>query len=46
MNKINKIEKICHFCKTAITNDNYLGNDENGYIHVRCLDGQIKSLKL
>lgn len=38
-------QKICHRCKETIVNNNYLGNEDIGFIHLSCLESQIKYLK-
>jgi len=39
------LKKICHRCKEPILNNNYLGNEQTGFIHIGCLEKQIKYIK-
>jgi len=36
-NKNEEMKRTCHHCKKPIIGDNYLGNKEIGFIHLKCL---------
>lgn len=34
-------KKICHYCKKSIIDNDYLGNEKIGFIHLKCLSSHI-----
>lgn len=44
-NKNEEMKRICYHCKKPIIGDNYLGNEEIGFVHLTCLPFHISKSK-
>lgn len=41
-----RTEMKCYHCEQEIEDNNFLGNEKIGYIHIACLAKHIEKLKL